>query len=213
MKKLSLNFKPQNDVPEDDFSLKRKTKPKNPKVNFPSQHSEHQVKELAQKMGISEKTVRRDLKETGLAKTRKEYLKNAQTRRETAFNLRQQGMKYKEIARKLKITINNAQQLVRRHQNDLNKKEEKTMQPKMMDIILSSNNVNLDSSVILESVIERHYKAYLNAYKNEQMDLAKIYQTTLKDLYTLKYGVYPSHDEEQPRWLAFWGNLAENYGS
>lgn len=68
-------------------------------------------------------------------------------------------------------------------------------------------------NVTLESIIERHYRAYLTAYKAEKMELAKVYQETLKDLYTLKNGVYPNTDEEYLHWLAFWGYLAENYGS
>lgn len=71
----------------------------------------------------------------------------------------------------------------------------------------------LSADDILESVIERHYRAYLTAYKAEQMELAKVHQDTLKDLYTIKNGVYPNTDEEHLRWVAFWGNLAENYGS
>lgn len=68
-------------------------------------------------------------------------------------------------------------------------------------------------NVMLESIIERHYRAYLDAYKADKMELAKVHQDTLKDLYTIKNGVYPNTDEEYLRWLAFWGELAENYGS
>lgn len=85
-------------------------------MNFPSQHLKANVKEWAEKKNLSETTIRRDFKELGLTKSREQYERDAYTRRETAYNLRQQGLKFKEIAETLGISINNAQQLVRRHQ-------------------------------------------------------------------------------------------------
>lgn len=84
-------------------------------MNFPSQHLKANVKEWAAKKNLSEVTIRRDFKELGLTKTREQYEQDAQVRRKTAYDLRQQGLKFKEIAAMLNITVNNAQQLVRRH--------------------------------------------------------------------------------------------------
>lgn len=84
-------------------------------MNFPSQHLKANVKEWAAKKNLSEVTIRRDFKELGLTKTRQQYEEDAQVRRKTAYDLRQQGLKFKEIAELLNISVNNAQQLVRRH--------------------------------------------------------------------------------------------------
>lgn len=85
-------------------------------LNFPSQYLSQSVKEWAKKKNVCEKTVRRDFKQLGLTKTREQYLKDAQTRRETAFKLRKDGLKYKEIANILDITESNAKMLVRRYE-------------------------------------------------------------------------------------------------
>lgn len=85
-------------------------------MNFPNQQLSQNVKMWAKKKGVSERTVRRDFKELGLTKTREQYLQDAKTRREIAYNLRQNGLKFREIAELLDITINNAQQLVRRYE-------------------------------------------------------------------------------------------------
>lgn len=84
-------------------------------MNFPSQHLKANVKEWAAKKNLSEVTIRRDFKELGLTKTREQYEEDAQVRRKTAYDLRQKGLKFKEIAELLNISVNNAQQLVRRH--------------------------------------------------------------------------------------------------
>lgn len=85
-------------------------------MNFPNQQLSQNVKMWAKKKGVSERTVRRDFKELGLTKTREQYLQDAKTRRKIAYNLRQNGLKFREIAELLDITINNAQQLVRRYE-------------------------------------------------------------------------------------------------
>lgn len=54
-------------------------------------------------------------KEMGFSKTRDQYLADANTRRETVWQLRQQGLKFREIAELLNISVNNAQQLARRY--------------------------------------------------------------------------------------------------
>lgn len=74
------------------------------------------LSEMAKKYGISLRTAQRIAKEYGISKTREQYEKDAKTRRETAYNLRQQGLKYKEIAETLGITVNNAKTLVRRYE-------------------------------------------------------------------------------------------------
>ena len=88
-------------------------------MNFPSQHlktsTKFTVKEWAQKKEVCERTVRRDFERLGLTKSREQCEAEAHIRRETAYNLRQQGLKYKEIAEQLGISVNNAQQLVRRY--------------------------------------------------------------------------------------------------
>lgn len=84
-------------------------------MNFPSQHLKMSIKDVAKKFNVSDKTAQKYLKEVGASKSREQYEQDAKTRRETAYNLRQQGLKFKEIAEMLNISVNNAQQLVRRH--------------------------------------------------------------------------------------------------
>lgn len=71
--------------------------------------------ELAKKYNRSTSTMYRWARETGLSKPRKKYEEDAKKRREIAYNLRQQGLKFREIAETLGISVNNAQQLVRRY--------------------------------------------------------------------------------------------------
>ncbi|MDG6449162.1 helix-turn-helix domain-containing protein [Glaesserella parasuis] len=85
-------------------------------MNFPNQHLKKSIKEVAQLCQVSERTARKYLRELGESKSREQYEADAQIRREIAYNLRQQGLKYREIAETLGITANNAQQLVRRYQ-------------------------------------------------------------------------------------------------
>lgn len=85
-------------------------------MNFPNQNHNKPLRELAEKYNISQTSAYRIAKELGKVKSREQYEQDAKIRRETAYNLRQQGLKFKEIADILEISINNAQQLVRRHQ-------------------------------------------------------------------------------------------------
>lgn len=85
-------------------------------MNFPSQHLKMSIKEVAKKFDVSETTAQNYLKQIGASKTREQYEGDAQIRRKTAYELRQQGLKFKEIADLLEISVNNAQQLVRRYQ-------------------------------------------------------------------------------------------------
>jgi len=57
------------------------------------------AKELAQKLGSSERTARRLV-----AEPREDFLARAQTRRMQVVELREQGMKYREIADQLGIS-------------------------------------------------------------------------------------------------------------
>lgn len=84
-------------------------------MNFPQQNRKFNNTELAKKYSVSLKTIKTHLKEMGVSKSREQYLEDANTRRETVYKLRQQGLKYREIAELLKITVNNAQQLARRY--------------------------------------------------------------------------------------------------
>lgn len=85
-------------------------------MNFPQQNRKFNNTELAKKYSVSLKTIKTHLKEMGVSKSRDQYLADANTRRETVYKLRQQGLKYREIAELLNITVNNAQQLARRYQ-------------------------------------------------------------------------------------------------
>lgn len=84
-------------------------------MNFPQQNRKFNNTELAKKYNVSVKTIKTHLKEMGVSKTREQYEQDAQKRRETAYNLRQSGLKFREIAKMLNISTNNAQQLVRRY--------------------------------------------------------------------------------------------------
>lgn len=85
-------------------------------MNFPKQRHQVPVSELAKRYGKSVTAMENLIKTAGLAKTREQYQEDAKIRREIAYKLRQNGLKYREIAEKLNISVNNAQQLVRRHQ-------------------------------------------------------------------------------------------------
>lgn len=85
-------------------------------MNFPKQNHKMTITEFAKKYDISYTTAYKIAKKNGITKSRGQYEEDAKIRRETAYKLRQQGLKFKEIAEQLNITINNAQQLVRRYQ-------------------------------------------------------------------------------------------------
>lgn len=84
-------------------------------MNFPKQCHKIPVSKLAKKYGKSISAMERLVKCAGLTKTREQYEQDAQVRRETAYNLRQQGLKYREIGEMLGISTQNAQMLVRRY--------------------------------------------------------------------------------------------------
>lgn len=86
-------------------------------MNFPKQNHKMKITDFAKKYDISYTSAHKIAKEFGITKTRTQYEQDAHIRREIAYNLRQQGLKFREIAEQLNISVNNAQQLVRRYKN------------------------------------------------------------------------------------------------
>mgnify|MGYP000869867032 CR=1 FL=1 len=84
-------------------------------MNLPSNRHKQPLSKLAEKYNISLSSANRLAKSYGFSKTREQYEKDAHIRRETAYNLRQQGLKYREIGEMLGISTQNAQMLVRRY--------------------------------------------------------------------------------------------------
>lgn len=74
------------------------------------------ARELAERLGSSERTARRLI-----AEPRDEFLERAKVRRDRVVSLRNQGMKYRDIAEKMDITIG----AVGRILHDARKLEEK----------------------------------------------------------------------------------------
>lgn len=85
-------------------------------MNFPKQNHIRSLSSLAKKYKISHSSAYKIAKEMGKTKTRTQYEQDAHIRRETAYNLRKQGLKYREIGEMLGISTQNAQMLVRRYQ-------------------------------------------------------------------------------------------------
>lgn len=85
-------------------------------MNFPNQKLKMSIKQVAQKFNVSERTARSYLREVGASKTREQFESDAKIRREMAFNLRQTGLKWKEVGARLGISEANAKMLARRHQ-------------------------------------------------------------------------------------------------
>lgn len=74
------------------------------------------AKELAELTGLSERTIIRYY-----AQPREEYEQEAASRRKKAYELRQKGLAWKDIADKMGATINAAKSLAKRYkQQDLN---------------------------------------------------------------------------------------------
>ncbi len=67
------------------------------------------AREVAEKYGVSERTVRR-----AVAEPRPDYLARAEARRKQALSLRESGMSYAAIARALEVSETNARSLVHR---------------------------------------------------------------------------------------------------
>lgn len=86
-------------------------------MNFISNNYKINLSQFAKKHNISRETARKIARSFNAAKTREQYEQDAQTRRKIAYDLRLQGFKFREIAEQLNISVNNAQQLVRRYKN------------------------------------------------------------------------------------------------
>jgi len=67
-------------------------------------------KAMAEKFGVSVSTVK-----NYISLPREDYLKNAEEKRLTAFNLRSSGLKWREVAQKMNITENSAVAYYRRY--------------------------------------------------------------------------------------------------
>ena len=84
-------------------------------MNIISNNYKINLSQFAKKHNISRETARKIARSFNAAKTREQYEKDAQLRRKVAYDLRQKGLKFREIAEQLNISVNNAQQLVRRY--------------------------------------------------------------------------------------------------
>ena len=82
-------------------------------MNFISNNYKINLSQFAKKHNISRETARKIARSFNAAKTREQYEKDAQLRRKVAYDLRQKGLKFREIAEQLNISVNNAQQLDR----------------------------------------------------------------------------------------------------
>ena len=88
-------------------------------MNFPKQHLKMPIREVAKKFNVSERTARSYLREIGASKKREQYEQDAQTRRKTVCELRESGLKWREIGEKLGISTANAQMLGQRYKQSL----------------------------------------------------------------------------------------------
>lgn len=84
-------------------------------MNFPSQNYKKPLAQMAKKYGISRQSARKIASEVIDVKSRGQYEADAKIRREMAFNLRQTGLKWKEVGEKLGVSEANAMMLARRY--------------------------------------------------------------------------------------------------
>lgn len=89
-------------------------------IEVPKQNHKVSISKLAQKYGLSARTIRRDLRDLGASKSREQYEKDAQTRRRIAYELRQSGLKWAEVADKMGLSLANAKMLGTRYKQSLN---------------------------------------------------------------------------------------------
>lgn len=74
------------------------------------------VSDISRRYKITPKKVKELLSELNITPpSREDYLKNAYDKRQEAYNLRQQGLKYREIAEKMKVSVGYAKNLVASH--------------------------------------------------------------------------------------------------
>lgn len=71
-----------------------------------------------------------------------------------------------------------------------------------------------EGKFMLDLIIEKHYKAYLQHYAEMNEEQTHVEQEVLKDLYAIKYGEHPDNaDSDISRYMAFWEELGEIYGN
>ena len=88
-------------------------------VEIPKQHLKRSIKAVATKFNVSERTAKRYLSEVGASKSREQYKADALERRRIVYELRQSGLKWREIGEKLGISTANAQMLGQRYKKAL----------------------------------------------------------------------------------------------
>lgn len=80
-----------------------------------SQHHKLSINELSKRLNKTPRTIRNYLSKLGVSKSREQYEQDAQERRRIAYELRESGLKWREIGEKLGISTANAQMLAHRY--------------------------------------------------------------------------------------------------
>lgn len=88
-------------------------------MNFPKQQYKISITEFAKKYEISRQSAQKLAKEWGVSKSREQYERDAKERRKIAYELRESGLKWREIAEKLSISPQNAQMLAYRYKKQI----------------------------------------------------------------------------------------------
>lgn len=88
-------------------------------IVIPQQNRKMSISQLAKKYGRAESTISRYLQDMGASKPREQYEKDALERRRIAYELRQTGLKWREVAEEMGVSITNAQMLGQRYKKYL----------------------------------------------------------------------------------------------